>query len=141
MPRLELKTILTDDDGMLKIVVGAAGAVASASMEVYSYAAELEAFASRLEDFPMSIADEVVWECGDADPKWFGHMVLRAHVNDGVGHSAIQVHMDARGDPPNRVMSSFFLCCNPADLNELGRRIKAWLPNPSEQLAVEWRDV
>jgi len=46
--------------------------------------------------------------------------------------------MDVRGTPPNRSMSNFFLRCNPADLNELGRRIKAWLPNPSDQLAVEW---
>jgi hypothetical protein len=141
MPRVELKAIWTDDDGMLQIVVGAVSGGTSASMEVYSYPADVESFASRLEAFPATPSDEAIWESGEADPKWYGHMLLRAHVLDGVGHSAVEVLMDVRGSPPNRAKSNFFLRCNPADLNELGRRIKAWLPNPTEQLAVEWRNA
>jgi hypothetical protein len=141
MPRVELKAIWTDDDGMLQIMVGTSGGAASASMEVYSYPADLESFASRLESFPLNPGDEVVWESGTTDPKWYGHMLLRAHVLDGVGHSAIEVLMDVRGAPPNRSKCNFFLRANPADLNELGRRIKSWLSNPSDQLAVEWRDA
>ena len=141
MPRVELKTIWTDDDGMLQIVVGATNGSASASMEVYSYPDEIEAFANRLESFPSSQHDQVAWESGEADAKWYGHMLLRAHLIDSVGHSAVEVLTDVRGAPPNRSMSNFFLRCNPADLNELGRRIKAWLPNPSDQLSVEWRDA
>ena len=141
MPRVELKTIWTDDDGMLQVVVGATNGSASASMEVYSYPGEIESFATRLESFPSNQDDQVAWESGDADRKWYGHMLLRAHVLDGSGHSAVEVLMDVRGDPPNRATSHFFLRCNPADLNELGRRINAWLPDSSEQLSVEWRDA
>ena len=141
MPRIELKAVWTDDDGMLQIRVGAAGDGTSASMEVYSYPADVEAFASRLENFPRPPSEQVAWESGDIDPKSYGHMLLRAHLIDGVGHSAVEVLMDVRGAPPNRSMSNFFLRCNPADLNEWGRRIKAWLPNPSDQLVVEWRDA
>jgi hypothetical protein len=141
MPRVELKTIWTDDDGMLQIVVGAANGSASASMEVYSYPDEIESFATRLESFPSDQEDQVAWESGDADPKWYGRMLLRAHVLDGSGHSAVEVLMDVRGEPPKRATSNFFMHCNPADLNELGRRINAWLPNSSEQLSVEWRDA
>ena len=141
MPRVELKTIWTDDDGMLQVVVGATNGSASASMEVYSYPDEIESFATRLESFPSNQDDQVAWESGDADRKWYGHMLLRAHVLDGSGHSAVEVLMDVRGDPPNRATSHFFLRCNPADLNELGRRINAWLPDSSEQLSVEWRDA
>ncbi len=141
MPRVDLKTIWTDDDGMLQIVVRAAGPGASASMEVYSYPGDVEAFASRLEAFPSSSKDEVAWESGDSDPKWYGHMLLRAHVLNGRGHSAIEVLMDVRGDPPHRAKSNFFLRCNPADLNEMGRNIRAWLQNPTEQITVEWRDA
>ena len=141
MSRVELKAIWTDDDGMLQIRVGAAGGDTSAWMEVYSYPADVELFASRLENFPTTPNEQVAWESGDTDPKWYGHMLLRAHLIDGVGHSAVEVLMDVRGAPPNRSMSNFFLRCNPADLNELGRRIKAWLPNPSDQLSVEWRDA
>ena len=141
MPRVELKTIWTDDDGMLQIVVGAFSGSSSASMEVYTYPADVESFAVQLQTFPATHLDEVAWESGDTDPKWYGHMLLRAHVLDGVGHSAIEVLMDVRGDPPNRAMSNFFLRCNPANLNELGRRIQAWLTDPSQQLTVEWRDA
>jgi hypothetical protein len=141
MPRVDIKTLWTDDDGMLQISVRAAGAGNSASMEVYSYPADVEVFAARLEAFPSSPKDEVTWESGQPDPKWYGHMLLRAHVLNGSGHSAIEVLMDVRGDPPNRARSNFFLRCNPADLNELGRKIKAWLPNPTDQLTVEWRDA
>jgi hypothetical protein len=141
MPRVELKSVWTDDDGMLQIAVRAVGEGNAASMEVYSYPADIELFASRLEAFPCSPKDEVCWESGETDPKWHGHMLLRAHVLNGSGHSAIEVVMDVRGDPPGRSKSNFYLRCNPADLNELGRRIKAWLPDSSEQLAVEWRDA
>ena len=141
MPRVDLKTVWTDDDGMLQIAVSAVGAGASASMEVYSYPADLETFASGLEVFPSSPKDEVAWESGEPDAKWYGHMLLRAHVLNGSGHSAVEVLMDVRGDPPHRAKSNFFLRCNPADLNEMGRKIKAWLPNPTEQLTVEWRDA
>jgi hypothetical protein len=141
MPRVELKTIWTDYDGMLKIMVRASGAGIAASIEIYSYPADVEAFASRLEAFPISPKDEVVWESGGPDPKWYEHMLLRAYVLNGSGHSAIEVLMDVRGAPPNRSKSNFFLRCNPADLNELGRGIKAWLPNPKEHLSVEWRDA
>jgi hypothetical protein len=110
-------------------------------MEVYSYPTDVDSFAMQLQTFPATPTDEVSWESGDADPKWYGHMLLRAHVLDGVGHSAIEVLMDVRGDPSCRAMNNFFLRCNPADLNELGRRIKAWLPDPSQQLTVEWRDA
>ncbi|MEJ0086932.1 MAG: hypothetical protein WDO72_14740 [Pseudomonadota bacterium] len=141
MSRVELKTLWTDDDGMLQILVGATNGCASASMEVYSYPDDVESFATRLEAFPSSPEDQVSWESGGPDPKCYGHMLLRAHVLDGSGHSVVEVLMDIRGEPPNRATSNFFLCCNPADLNELGRRINAWLPSSSEQLSVEWRDA
>jgi hypothetical protein len=141
MPRVELKSVWTDDGGMLQIAVRAVAGGNSASMEVYSYPADVESFASRLEAFPSSPKDEASWESGEADPKWYGHMLLRAHVLNGSGHSAIEVLMDVRGDPPVRSKINFYLRCNPADLNELGRKIKAWLPDPTEQLAVEWRDA
>lgn len=141
MPRVTFKTIWTDYDGMLQIVVGAFNGSSSASMDVYSYPADVESFAMQLQTFPATPTDEVVWESGDPDPKWSGHMLLRAHVLDGLGHSAIEVLMDVRGNPPSRAKSHFFLRCNPADLNELGRRIQAWLPDPTQQLTVEWRDA
>ncbi len=141
MPRVELKAIWTDNDGMLEIAVGAVDGSNSASMEVYTYPADVQSFAAQLQTFPATPRDEVAWECGDPDPKWYGHMLLRAHVLDGVGHSALEVLMDVRGEPPIRARSHFFLRCNPADLNELGRQIQAWLPEPYQQLAVAWRDA
>jgi hypothetical protein len=138
MSRVELRSVWEDSDGMLQIVISAANASASSSMDVYAYPTDVERFASGLEGFPKTLADEVVWESGDADPKWYGHMFLRAHVIDHAGHSALEVLMDIRGAVPGREMSHFFVPCNPADLNELGRKIKAWLLNPSERLSVEW---
>ncbi len=141
MSRVDLKGIWTDDDGMLQLDVGASNDRTSARMELYAYPADLMTFASGLEDFPASPSDEVVWESGGPDPKWFGHMRLRAHVLDGTGHSALEVLMEVRGSPPIRATSAFSLRCNPADLNELGSRIKQWLAEPSHHLVVEWRDA
>jgi hypothetical protein len=141
MSRVELKKVWTDNDGMLQLEVGASNGRTSARMELYAYPADVLSFASALEGFPANAESEVVWESGGADPKWFGHMRLRAHVLDGSGHSALEILMEVRGIPPNSAMSKFSLRSNPADLNELGRRIMAWLAEPSEQLTVEWRDV
>jgi hypothetical protein len=138
MARVELRSVWEDSDGMLQIVVSAASSSTSSSMDVYAYPTDVKRFAGELEGFPRTLADEVVWECGDSDPKWYGHMRLRAHVIDRAGHSALEVFMDVREAVPGRATSHFFVPCNPADLNELGRRIKAWRLNPSERLSVEW---
>lgn len=141
MSSIEIKSIWTDVDGMLQLVVGASNGRTFSSMEIYSYPADIESFAARLKDFPFNLQDEVVWESGDVDPKWYGHMRIRAYVLDGKGHSAIEVLMDMRGDAVNRSKSTFSLRSNPADLNELGQRIIVWLANPADQLVVEWRDA
>jgi hypothetical protein len=47
--------------------------------------------------------------------------------------------MDARGKPPDQATHYFFLKRNPADMNELGRQLNRWLPEPSEEVRVEWR--
>ena len=141
MPRVELKNLSTDDDGMLQLEFGASNGITSARMELYAYPADVLSFASDLEDFPAGPTSEVTWMSGGPDPKWFGHMCFRAHVLNGSGHSALDVLMEVHGAPPNRSSSSFSLRCNPADINELGRRIRAWLNEPAEQLTVEWRDA
>jgi hypothetical protein len=48
--------------------------------------------------------------------------------------------MEVRGCGPIASKSMLPLRCYPADLNELGRRIKVWLVEPSEPLIVDWRD-
>ncbi len=141
MSRVQLKNVWTDDDGMLQLDVGASNGRTSARMELYAYPADVLSFASGLEAFPASAESEVIWESGGADPKWFGHMRFRAHVLNGSGHSALEILMEIRGAPPISAVSKFSLRCNPADLNELGRRMTAWLAKPSDQLVVEWRDA
>jgi hypothetical protein len=49
--------------------------------------------------------------------------------------------MDTRGDPPDRASHHFYLPCNPADMNELGRRLKEWIFQPSQEQRIEWREV
>jgi hypothetical protein len=141
MPWVTLKNVSSDDDGTLQVVVGASNGRASAGMDVYADPADILAFACDLEGFPANRGSEVCWESGSTDPKWYGHMRLRAHVLNGSGHSVLDVLMDVRGSPPNAEMSRFSLRCNPADLNELGRRIREWIADPSVPLKVEWRDA
>jgi hypothetical protein len=141
MSRVELKSLWIDDNGMFQLDIGASNDRTSARMELYAYPADILSFASGLESFPANANSEVVWESGGIDPKWYGHMRLRAHVLNGSGHSALEVTMEVRSTPPDSSRSVFSLRCNPADLNELGRRIKEWLAQPSEQLTMEWRDA
>ena len=141
MPLLAFKSLWSDDDSMLQVAVTAANSTANATMEAYLYPDQIENFASELERFPTGAAHEVELESGSSNPKWYGHLRLRVYVKDGVGHSAVEVLMDRRGDPPNRASHHFYLPCNPADMNELGRRLKQWISEPSRQAAVEWRDI
>jgi hypothetical protein len=135
------KTIWTDDDGMLQVEVVAANSATVATMEAYFYPDQFGRFASALEQFPTHAAHEVMLESGSADPKWYGHLRLRVHVKDGVGHSLVEVFMDRRGDPPARASHHFYLTCNPADMNELGRQLNQWADQPSQELRVVWRDT
>jgi hypothetical protein len=112
-----------------------------ATMEAYLYPDQICLFADGLEQFPTSVTHVVTLEAGSPDPKWFGHLRLCAHVSDGVGHSVVEIFMDCRGKPPVQALHHFFLKCNPADLNDLGRQLNGWLSDPSEKVQVEWRDA
>lgn len=138
MPFIAFKSVSSDDDGMLQIDVTAANSYAAATMDVYLYPDEIENFATELERFPTALAHEVVLESGSSDPKWYGHLRVRVYVMDRAGHSAVEVLMDRRGKPPGRASHHFYLTCNPADMNELGRRLKQWISHPAQEVRVEW---
>jgi hypothetical protein len=140
MPRVELKTLWVDDDGMLSVSVTASNGQNSNSLETYIYPEQLLEFAGRLESFPTSRDDTPLLESGAADPKWHDHLQIRAFVRDEAGHSALEFHMESRGAPPVAATSHFYLSCNPADVNNLGAEIRQWVQNPSSSMSVEWRN-
>jgi hypothetical protein len=142
VPHVAFKSIWTDDDGMLQVAITAGNSAAMATMEAYIYPDEISRFAAELEQFPTSASHEVTLESGSPDPKWYGHLRLRAHVRDDVGHSAVEVFMDCRVDPPAGALHHFYLRCNPADVNELGRQLNQWISQASRpEVHVEWRDA
>ena len=135
------KSISSDDDGLLQVALATGHSSAHATMDVYLYPDQLERFAAELEQFPMTLTQEVVLESGSSDPKWYGHLRVRVYVVDSVGHSAVEVSIDYRGDPLGPISHHFYLPCNPADMNELGRRLRPWISHPEQELRVEWRDA
>ena len=141
MPFMAFKSVSSDDDGLLQVAFTAGHSSANAAMYVYLYPDQIEHFAAELERFPTGLTHEVVLESGSSDPKWYGHLRVRVYVMDSAGHSAVEVLIDDRGEPPGRASHHFYLPCNPADMNEVGRRLKQWISHPAQEVRVDWRDI
>jgi hypothetical protein len=141
MPRIEFKTIWTDSDGMLNLFIAASNGVTTGGLETYLYPEQLLEFARELERFPSNAQHEVIIQAGSTDPGLHDHFQMRAFVLNGSGHSALEVTMESRGNPPVAARSHFYLACNPADLNRVGTVLRQWLPDPAKGLSIEWRDA
>jgi hypothetical protein len=140
VPRLVFETLWVDGDGMLSVSVTASNDQHSHCLETFIYPQTLLEFGGNLENFPVSPEQEVALEAGSSDPQWHDHFQLRAFMLDAAGHSALEIWMDARGAPPVKASSRFYLACNPADLNALGAVLRKWAGDPQSVMSFEWRE-
>ncbi|MFC1771939.1 hypothetical protein ACFL3A_01150 [Pseudomonadota bacterium] len=140
MPFIEIERIWTDDDEMVQLDVRISNDVQVGKQDFYIYPEDLSEFGMNLQGFPKTSNDEVKLEYGE-DPKYYCYFSLNALVLDGVGHSAIEVTFDNRLDPPSQAQVHFYIKCEPATINEFGRKLASWAGEMKEHFRYEWKNA
>jgi|SRR5215204_3979351 len=83
-------------------------------------------FGAALQSFPKSVGHEVAFENGAPEGKYTCYILLRAFVYDGVGHSALEVKLSNQLSPPYSASAHFYVRCEAATLNRLGKSLELW---------------
>jgi hypothetical protein len=113
-------TRLPYDDSAWHVEVCASGGTYSAAQEFYVY--------------PTDIGDEVRYEIGGRTENWAHYLLLRAFIYDSVGHAALEFAADNRCGVPGHAQARFFICCEVAALNRLGKQLQTWTLDSDEPL-------
>ena len=79
-----------------------------------------------LQSFPKNVEHEVAFENGAPEGKYYCYILLRAFVYDGVGHSALEVKISNPSPPPYGASAHFYVSCEAATLNRLGKSLELW---------------
>lgn len=103
-----------------------AGADFSACLDSYVDDEEWLKFGLALQSFPGSIEHEVTFENGAPEGKYHCYILLRAFHFDGVGHSALEVKLSNQSPPPYGAIAHFYVSCEAATLNRLGKSLELW---------------
>lgn len=90
-------------------------------------------FGKELQMFPRSLKHEVIFEDGSLDPKYYCYIKLRAFIYDGVGHSAFEVRIENHGVVPYSASSNFYILCEAATLNNLGKALESWVASKEKE--------
>jgi len=124
------------DEPELHIELQASNGDTSATQDFYCYVEDLEQFANELIDFPSSITSEVRFEIGRRSSDWAYFVLVRTYVHDGWGHSALEIDLDCHAKAPYGHSMHFYILCEPASVNRLGKELIVWCRNRESPL--EW---
>jgi hypothetical protein len=122
------------DDSACRILLSASNGTFAGELEFYSDAPSLLDFAQRLIEFPRSASDEARLEVGEQDGNSACYLLLRALVIDRAGHTAMEIVIDNHEQGHRHADATFFIPCEVASLNQLGRKICGWLEQPDNSL-------
>ena len=125
------------DDSAWHVLLQTNNGEFSSALAFYVDKGTFKSFAKQLAEFPVGKEEEVRFEIGSRDGNWAYYLLLRAITYDRSGHIAIQVEVDNRQEGHRHSQASFFISCEAASVNQLGRRISAWLEKSDEPLV--WR--
>ena len=139
MPFIQIEKIWTDDDEMVQLDVLVSNDFQVGKQDFYIYPDDLSMFGKQLQEFPKTISDVVKLEYGE-DPNYYCYLALSALVLDNVGHSVIEVKFDNRLDPPLQAQIHFYIQCEPATINELGKKLVAWVGTMKKTFKYEWEN-
>lgn len=140
MPHIQLESLWTDTDEMLQLDITASNDAQVGRQDFYVYPEQLEAFARELMAFPKDRGHTVSLEYGE-DPQFYCYVRIRALVLDSRGHSALEVSLDNRQDPPLKAESLFYMACEPATVNVFGKNLLSWTKEMTEPLRYEWKNA
>ena len=125
------------DDTAWRIQLQASNGEFAGMLKFYIDGTDLIEFARRLCVFPSTLQDEACFRLGDRGESWAYYLSLRAFVFDRSGHTALEIEIDNREVGHQRGRAAFAIRCEVASLNELGRKLVAWIDRPDEMLV--WR--
>jgi hypothetical protein len=95
-------------------------------------------FGIELQSFPKNLKDEVVFGFGNAESD--NPIFLRAFVYDGVGHSALEVKITRQSSPPYSASAHFYILCEVATLNLLGKELELWIKSAQNDFIFRTND-
>lgn len=133
---IAMTRLWTDDDGMLQLELCASNTRVTCFQDFYVYPESMEKFAYNLQQFPLNRDDSVTFEYGAA-PDFYAHLKLRAFIVNSTGDAALEIVFDNRRELPFRASGHFFLSCEVAGINRLGKELHSWLRDVSEPFQIE----
>jgi hypothetical protein len=122
------------DDSAWRVFLQACNGGFAGALEFYTDAEGLAEFARRLAAFPSGPDDEVRFSLGSRDGNWAYYLLLRAFLVDRAGHAALEFAADNCRVTPDHAQASFFIPCEVAAINRLGRQLRGWLSRSDEPL-------
>jgi hypothetical protein len=141
MSYLRLARLWTDSDGMVQVEVQATTTEWRATQDLYTYPDDLASFAEALETFPTGPNAEARFEYGKENGEVHSHVLLRAFLLNGRGHSAFEIKTNNNKKEPHKAVAHFFMPCEVATVNRIGKELRTWSQNMATPLQVEWTDA
>ena len=137
--RIKIKKLDDDDPPHVQLFISHGDF--AAGQDSYIYDEEFLEFGVGLQSFPQDLAHEVSFESGSPDPKYHCYIRLRAFVYDGVGHSALESRVENHLDEPYSATAHFYILCEAATLNHLGRLLESWISSKEREFEFSVDDV
>ena len=108
----------------LNIEIETSNGLFKGTTDFYCYAEDLTELGTQLKAFPKDSADTELFEAGQDNDSYAGHLLTEARVVDSVGHSSLRLIL-RRGEPGGG-RAEFEVQCEPAALNRLGDQLISW---------------
>lgn len=109
----------------------------AASQDSYISDEEFVQFGKGLQSFPQNLKHEVTFENGSPKPNYYCYIRLKAFVYDGVGHTALEVLMENHSQVPYASSSHFYILCEAATLNRLGKMLEEWIRSKEQEFEFQ----
>ena len=104
------------------------------ALDVYLHPEDVREWGEHLVDFGTSIEDEATFELGSREGNGAYYLLVRAFIYDSAGHAAIEFDADNLRTPPYGTQAHFFIPCEVASINRLGRQVRSWSKDGGEPL-------
>lgn len=135
MPFIKFENLCADEDGMMQLDLSLSNDRAMIEQDFYEYPnGQILEFAKKLRNFPKSMDDTITYENGSDSENSYSYVVLNAH------HNGIQCIVSCRKGVLEEQSATFFMPCEPATMNEIGKKLEFWLQGEmKEVLEISWK--
>ncbi len=140
MNSFQINSIGADDEEMLQLGFKISSNAHTTTVTDWLYPDSLLNFAQDLQKFPQNIEHEVKFEIGGKDAIYYVYMLFRIFVFNRRGHAVFEVETIQNLIVPFSASAHFFILCEPATINQLGKALTNWIQNPDSSFSFSWTD-